>query len=272
MFRMRNVLLPALFVALTTLVLACSAPTSVPSSRSGQNAPQPTAAASQLDLPSGQMIVRTGNMTVLVNDAVQALEDVGKLATDNGGYLVSSSVQGGEGDRRASATFRVPSAKFDGAMAALRELGTRVLSESTTSQDVTEEYVDLQSRLRNLEASETQLLGFMTRAQNVDEVLKVQAQLNTVRGQIEQTRGRMQYLERTSAMSVINVTLLPETSAEALVRPGWDAGEIAKTALRALVILGQVLGSIAIWLGIFSPVWAPGAAIAIWWQRRQRRR
>lgn len=82
----------------------------------------------------------------------------------------------------------------------------------------------------------------------------------------------MQYLERTSAMSVINVTLLPVTSPEALVRPGWDAGEIAKAALRALVVTGQVLGTIAIWLGIFSPVWVSGAAIAFWWHRRRRRR
>lgn len=163
----KNVLLLALFVALTALALACSAPTPVPSSQSAPGAPQPTAPASQLELPTGQMIVRTGDTTSLVEDAVQALDDVGRLAVENEGYLVSSSVEGGEGGNRASASFRVPSANFDSAMAALRRMAARVLSESTRSQDVTEEYVDLQSRLRNLEASETQLLSFMTRAETV---------------------------------------------------------------------------------------------------------
>ena len=82
-----------------------------------------------------------------------------------------------------------------------------VRSETTSGQDVTEEYVDLNSQLTNLEASETQLLALMDKAGSVEDILKVQEQLTTTTGQIEQIKGRMQYLQQSAALSMISASL-----------------------------------------------------------------
>lgn len=99
------------------------------------------------------------------------------------------------------------STRFNEALQALRDLAVDVKSESTSGQDVTEEYVDLEARLRNLEASETQLLDLMKQAGTVEEILKVQQQLVNTREQIEQIKGRMQYLQESSALAYISVSL-----------------------------------------------------------------
>jgi hypothetical protein len=92
-------------------------------------------------------------------------------------------------------------------MRALRELAVDVTSERTSSKDVTEEYVDLSAKLQNLEATEEQLLRIMEKAETVEEILNVQRELSRTRGEIEQTKARMQYLERTSDTSLIEVRL-----------------------------------------------------------------
>lgn len=265
-----------LLVVVAILGLGCAAPKAAPTpggAVTARGGPTPTAApvgAPGLELLPERMIVRTGDMTLMVEDVVKAMDEVARLAVEHGGYVISTSVQGGEAAKRGTISFRVPPQQFDSTILTLRDMAVRVMSETTSTQDVTQEYVDLESRLRSLEATEKQLLTFMQRAQTIDDILKVQRELNTVRGQIEQTKGRMQYLERTSAMSLVNVTLLATTSPEALVRPGWHGIEIVKSATRALVVFAQVLGTIGIWLGIFSPVW--GAIVAIvWWRQRRAR-
>jgi len=89
----------------------------------------------------------------------------------------------------------------------LRSMAVEVSAETTSAQDVTEEYVDLEATLRNLEATEAQLLKLMEKAVKVEDILDVQRELSRVQQDIERTKGRMQYLERTSAMSLIQVTL-----------------------------------------------------------------
>ncbi len=103
-------------------------------------------------------------------------------------------------------SFRVRAENFDQAMAALHNLADDVRSESTSGQDVTEEYVDLNARLTNLQAAEAQLLKLMEQAGDVSDILAVQQELVQTRGEIEQTKGRMQYLEQSAAMSLIQVT------------------------------------------------------------------
>jgi hypothetical protein len=154
-----------------------------------------------------RMIVRTGRMWLVVDDVPIALERIGGLAEDFDGYVVSSKRW--EEDERLAGTIaiRVPVEYFDDVMRALRGLAVEVTAEDTSSKDVTEEYVDLSAKLRNLEATEEQLLRLMEKAETVEEMLGVQRELSRIRGEIEQTKGRMQYLERTSATSLIEVHL-----------------------------------------------------------------
>jgi hypothetical protein len=217
-----------------------------------------------------RMIVRNGDMSLVVEDVTQAMEAISQLAGGFGGYVVSSSVNGEDEDMRGWISIRVPDESFEPAMAGIRGLAVRVEEESTNSQDVTEEYVDLEARLANAEATEQQYLALLDKATDVDDILKIYDYLSRVRQEIEQIKGRIQYLERTSSMSLISVYLRPEFSGKATVPAGWNVLQIFKSAARGLVITGQVLGTIAIWLLIFIPIWGTVLGIILW--RRHKRK
>lgn len=154
-----------------------------------------------------RMIVRTGDMRLVVNDIPVAMDRITKLASRFDGYVVSSE-KWKEGERLVGRiTIRVVAEHFHDALQALREMAVDVLSEETWSQDVTEEYVDLSAKLKNLESTEEQYLRLMTKAEKVEDMLNVQRELSETRGDIERTKGRMQYLERTSTTSLIGVRL-----------------------------------------------------------------
>jgi len=174
-------------------------------------APSPKPAPIEVDLEESlateRMIVRTGDMSLVVADVSIAIERIAGFAESYDGYVVSSN-SWREGDRLVgNIAIRVDAERFDDAIRALRQLAVEVIQESTSSKDITEEYVDLSAKLHNLEASEEQLLRLMEQAGEVTEILDVQRELSKTRGEIEQTKGRMQYLEQTSAMSLIQVRL-----------------------------------------------------------------
>ncbi len=158
-------------------------------------------------LATERMIVRSGNMRLVVNDVAETIDRIAGITGDFDGYVVSSN-RWKEGERLVGAiTIRVPAEYFDTVMRTLRGLAVEVRSENTSSQDVTEEYVDLSAKLQNLEATEEQLLRIMEKAEKVEDILDVQRELSRTREEIERTKGRMQYLERTSETSLIEIQL-----------------------------------------------------------------
>jgi hypothetical protein len=225
-------------------------------------------------LPSSEVeriIVRTGDISLVVDDVVEARDEIARMAAKFGGFVVSSQIFGEQQEMRGRISIRVTDDKFELALAELRDLADRVKSESTNSQDVTEEYVDLQARLKNAEATEGQYLAVLEKADEVEDILRVYDSLSRVRNEIEQIKGRIQYLERTSSMSLISVNLEPAATATGVVRAGWNALEVLKSAVRGIVIFGQWLGTVAIWLLIFTPVWGTVVGV-IYWRRRRKKR
>jgi PKD repeat protein len=158
-------------------------------------------------IPEDRMIVRTGYLSMVVEDVGTAIDKITALTESGNGYVVSSN-SWKEGERlKGTISIRVPAGDFTNIMQAITNLAVEVTSQNTSSQDVTEEYVDLTAKLGTLEATEQQLLAIMQKAEKVEDVLAVQRELTNTRTQIEQTKGRMQYLEKTSATSLIEVTL-----------------------------------------------------------------
>ena len=226
--------LPALIFVLLVVLLAACAPASTPNKQtlptspgfpeSGQGessfdrggvapapapspAPPPQVILTSNQLAADRMIVRTGNMALVVDDVSVAIEQITAMAGRLTGYIVSSNVYQDRERLFGNISFRVPAERFDEAIAALRALAVDITYETSNSQDVTQEYTDLTSQLKNLQATEAQLLKILEKAETVKDILEVQRELTNTRGQIEQTKGRMQYLERTSAMSLIDVSL-----------------------------------------------------------------
>ena len=180
----------------TATAISSSAPKLNPEISSGAFSEQDT-----------RMIVRTADMSLVVNDVAAALDQIAGLAENIGGYVVSSQRWRDDNRLAGAIAIRVPADDFGNIIGALRGLAVDVTSENTSARDVTEEYVDLTAGLKNLEATEEQYLRLMEKAEKVDDILSIQRALSQTRGEIERTKGRMQYLERTSATSLINVRL-----------------------------------------------------------------
>ncbi|UCG10803.1 MAG: DUF4349 domain-containing protein [Dehalococcoidia bacterium] len=252
-------------------VIAPSAPAPAPAEPAGVMPGKDYTSEGMPGVTEERMIIRTGDISLVVTDVMQARDEVAHLAASLNGYVVSSRIWGEEQEMRGQISIRVPDEQFETALAKLRELAIRVESESTDSQDVTEEYIDLEARLKNAEATESQYLALLDRATEVEDILNIYNSLSRVRTEIEQIKGRMQYLERTTSMSYISVRLEPETTAAPLARAGWSVLEEFKSAIRGIVVFGQWLGTIAIWLIIFVPLWGAIIGIIYYWRRRHKK-
>ena len=228
-----------------------------------------------------RMIIWTGDVSLIVKDAEDSLEKVEAIAKDLGGYVVNSSSWYQDDQLRARLTIRVPSGEFDAAMARLKHLAIKVENRNVSTQDVTEEYTDLNARLRNLEATETELFELLTevreRTGKAEDVLAVHRELSYIREQIEQIKGRMQYLEKMTAMATINVELIPDVLARPIVVAGWRPSGTVANAFDALVKTFQRIVDAAIWLTIavlpiLVVIAIPFFILVLIWRRWKRSR
>ena len=151
-----------------------------------------------------RIIIRTVNISIVVDDIQDAIDRIARMADQSGGWMVSSdhSLK-----HAGSVSVRVPATDLDSIVETLRALATDVKSEVSSSQDVTDEYFDLQSRLKNQRATESALIRLLDRAENVQHALEVQRELTNIQENIERILGRVKLLEETSAYSLITVHL-----------------------------------------------------------------
>jgi Tfp pilus assembly protein PilW len=165
--------------------------------------------------PVERKIIRNATLTLEVEQPGKALQRIASLAESRGGFVVTSDSrqQTGDNGERAyeviTVELRVPAAQFDAALADIRAAGGSVTAQKITGKDVTEEYIDLEARLRTQRALESQLLEIMKRAQAVADAVSVQRELTNVRTEIERVEGRRRFLENQSSLSTISVTLQP---------------------------------------------------------------
>ncbi len=236
-----------------------------------------TTAASALPDTSAQvldrMVIRTAQLTLEVPDIESALAQVRQIATRGGGIVSASNTRierVNEHDRMvADLTLQVRSDAADSTVSDLRALG-KVTTETSGSQDITEEYVDLSSNLRNLQASESAILKLMDKASQIQDVLALQRELTNVRGQIERIQGRKTYLERRSDMATITLALrLPPVD---VVRPasGWDPIGVAARGWQASLTILRGAAEVVITVVAFSWWLFPFVALAayVWRSRR----
>ncbi len=202
------------------------------------------------------MVIKNAELRLLVEDTTVASDRLTQVVEDLGGYIISSRrwVQEmyGENYQYASYTLGVPVDEFETALRRLRGLAIEVLDEVASGQDVSEEYVDLQSRLENLESTRQRIREFLEQAQDVEEALKVNDELTRIEEEIELIRGRMQYLAKRAAISTITVYLEPQTTP---VTPtptpaAWDPGDTINRASHTLTLILRRVVDAAIWLGV----------------------
>jgi hypothetical protein len=199
-----------------------------------------------------RLIIRTGDMTIVVTDTETAMAQIGGMAEGAGGWIVSSNVyQASETAKSGYMTVRIPAEGFQAFLDAVSALSVEVTNLSTSGQDVTEEYVDLDARLGNLEATAERVRGFLDEARTTEEALAVNAELSRLEGEIEAIRGRMKFLSESAAFSAVTVTLTPDELAQPIAVGGWQPQGVLKDAVEALISAMQALGSLAIWAVVF---------------------
>ena len=219
-------------------------------------------------LRTTRMIVREGQLSIEVESILEAM-DAARVAVEGvGGRVDASRIVGADSDTKyGSVTLRVPSSSFDAVVGELRTLG-RLLSESSSSADVTEEYVDLEARRGNLEETEQKLQAFLDKAEDVEDLLAVQRELTTTRGEIERLTGRINLLSALVSESTIAVEFVEIGAEPPITGDGWRPGETLEDAARWLVTVLRVVGDVAIVAAVFSPFIV--ALIVVVWLIRRR--
>lgn len=229
----------------------------------------PGSAADQAQPQIDRLVIKTAKLSLQVESVRDAETAVRAKVQSLGGYVITSESSGYDAATTTQISFRVPAQRFDEALAGVQGLAKRVTGRSISGDDVTEEFVDLQSRMRNLEATRDRLQSFLDKASTVDEALNVNQSLSDIQGQIEQAKGRMQFLQQNAALSTISVTLSPVAVEPPLVQEdGWDPVTVARRAFRSLIELGQGLAEVAIVLLVWTPAWLP-IVLLVWWLRRR---
>lgn len=219
-----------------------------------------------------RLVIKTANISLQVDTVRDAEVAVRAKVNELGGYIVKVETNGTDENLTSQITFRVPAERFDDALTGLQGLAKKVLSRTVSGDDVTEEFVDLESRLRNLEATRSRLQEFLDKATTVEEALKVNDSLSQIQGEIEQIKGRAQFLQQSAALSTITVYLTPVPVTPLVAEDSWQPVRVGREALSGLIGFGQGLAELAIVALVWTPVWLPLILLARWGWRRLRLR
>ena len=254
-------------------------------------APQPTPApgspglAAPYRAQAERMIIKNAEMDLLVSDTDVALDGITVIAADYGGYIISSHTWFEEEFKYATVRLGVPVVEFENILRRLRGLAVKVNSEVASGEDVTDQYVDLQSRLTNLQATRDRIREFLDKAETVEEALQVNQQLSEVEAQIEEIQGRMNYLKDRAAFSTIDVQLNPQrptptpsptpTPTPTPTPVAWRPGETVTEATDVLTFVVKGLVDLAIWVVVVLGPFLVPVALLLWlviWLRRRKAR
>ena len=210
--------------------------------------PPPTAGKTAAE--AEQRIIKTGFLSLVVDSVNDTVQQIEELTNEIDGFVQSSSVsERGDGTHQGSMTVRVPVDKMETAMEDIKSLANVVETERVTGQDVTEQYTDLQARLKNARSQEERYRELLDQAEDVQDILAIEQQLNQIRNEVEHLEGRLQSLENRTSYSTINVTLAEEPRVQApskTFRPFTSANE----AVQSLIELGQQFVIGLIWVTI----------------------
>lgn len=224
------------------------------------------AAAQQTQAEFDRLVIRTAQINLSVEDVGSAVSSVRDLALTKGGFVFASSSYVADERQYAQVTIKVPAAQFDSTMNDLRNAPfvDEVEREESSSQDVSAEFVDNESRLAVLRETQARFLALLEQAETVEDILRLEYELQNVRSEIEQIQGRQNYLENATELSTITVSLAP-AGAPAAPRTASGSFSVVDVFERAWEhSRGAIEGSLVviITLSIYAAFMLPFAIIA----------
>lgn len=231
-------------------------------------APQERLANEAIAAEVDQKIIKTGTIDLVIDSAEESLEEINTLIQNVDGYVQSSSLrEQTDGTTSGSVTIRVPADRFDETLENLKDLALVVERETISAEDVTEQYIDVASRLENAKAQEERYVEILDVATTVEEILEIEAALGNIRGYIESLTGQLQYLDSVTSFSTITISLSEEP---AIIVAGKEfrPGTTVKEAGQAVIAIGQWLIEATIWIVIVGGAVILPIALLIWGARK----
>jgi hypothetical protein len=282
MDRSRQTTITAIYQTNTSVAIAIAATETAKPWTPTPGVPGNRADNSAKPIMQERIVIKNASLRIVVANTGEALNNISKLAQEMGGWVVTSNTfqsgsVAGTAITQGSITIRVDAVRFNDALQRIKAAALSIENETVSGQDVTQDYVDLQSRVANLESAEAQLRKIMDSASQTSDVLSVYRELVSVRGEIEVARGRMQYFKEAAAFSSIEVALSTKPEEKVIEVAGWRPLETAQKALTSLMGAVQGIIDILIWLVVYVlplvivfgvPSWLIYRAI----NRRARRR
>lgn len=212
-----------------------------------------------------RMVIYNAHMSAEVADYSKARNQVEQLVQQFGGYIVQSSEYRTEKERGGNLILRIPQGGFTSFIQKVEEISLSIPNRNIEGNDVTEEYVDLASRLKAKQTMESRLLDFMNKAEKVEDLLKISEDLGRVQQEIEQIKGRMRYLEENTAFSTVQLTLIEKKTTVAAPDSGtmqqaWysfirSTGSLVTFLTEAIIFLSGSLPFLFVIGLIAVPVW-----------------
>lgn len=239
-----------------------------------------------LEIAQDRKVIRHAELQLQADDTRAAFDRIVALTEAAGGFIANASVHPIEGEDdqpSVTMTLRVPTTELTRVMGSIKDAVENVISESQGAEDVTDQYIDLEARLTNLEALEVELRALLTEVRQQPEadpekLLRVYNEIASVRGQIEQIQGQLNHLDDVVDLATLEIGLTPTPAVVPIVEDTWEPIEVARESLRELVIGFQGVADAVIHFALYVlpmlllTLGVPGlVGFAIYRQWRKRR-
>ena len=221
------------------------APAAAPFADSAKSLVQNQAGTTNSSAPTtDRLVIQNADLTIVVKDVNARAKEIQDMAKQMGGYVVSVNIgqtyaDDGTQVPQAQVVVRVPVDQLDAALEQVKKDAVDVQNETRTGQDVTSQYVDLQSQLTAKEAAQDQLLKIMQDATKTEDVLAVYTQLQQIQSDIQVLKGQIKYYEESAALSAISVNIIAEETIKPIVVAGWKPQGVARDAIQNLIYFWQ---------------------------------
>ncbi len=231
---------------------------------SPESAPQPDV--------DDRMVVKTSQISAVVKDVQKSVDQVISQVDEKGGYMVSSSISRPQESPYAQVVVRVPVDRLDETIDYVNDLAVKVTSQNLQGRDVTDQYEDLEEKLRVLNETKQKFEDILDQATEVEDILQVQRELINIQDRIDRIKGRQEYLEKTAENAKLTIHLssdelsLPYAPQDDVFRPKV----IFRKAVRSLVRTLRGAGRLSIWLGVYSVILVPIIGVVVYIRKRRR--
>ncbi|MFA6016468.1 MAG: DUF4349 domain-containing protein [Patescibacteria group bacterium] len=217
-----------------------------------------------------RLVIKDSYLSLKVLKVNEVQQSIIKKAEELGGYMVSTLVTDPSDVASATIIVRIPAKKLESALGYYRSLSLKVVSENLQGQDVTDQYIDLDTQLKTYEKTKAKLEDLFNNATIVQDILQIQMEIINVQASIDSIKGQQDYLVKNAEMAKITLYLSTDELALPYAPTGsWRPGVIFKQAARtvAAVVLG--IGTLIIWIAVFGVIWVPLLLIYLYIRKRK---